>query len=238
MYTDPTPSIRHLGLQVDEGGIEPPSCATRGRLTASHISYHACQEVRQETRPKTPSARPLVSESMCAEAMHAIPQRSACAQGKGARGGWCLRATSAEAMHAIPRRSACAQGKGQVMVMNAAQAAERAGVRPSTVSRWVQSGRLAAGRLPTGELQIEDGVLDEFLALRTASPRSGPDATVELAVAQERIRGLEALVASQRSWLEESEARLRMVLQALPPPPPARRPWWRWWTGERHSLHG
>ena len=117
------------------------------------------------------------------------------------------------------------------MVMNAAQAAERAGVRPSTVSRWVQSGRLAAGRLPTGELQIEDGVLDEFLALRTASPRSGLDATVELAVAQERIRGLEALVASQRSWLEESEARLQMVLQALPPPPPARRPWWRWWRG-------
>ena len=106
---------------------------------------------------------------------------------------------------------------------------ERAGVRPSTVSRWVQSRRLAAGRLPTGELQIEDGVLDEFLALRTASPRSGLDATVELAVAQERIRGLEALVASQRSWLEESEARLQMVLQALPPPPPARRPWWRRW---------
>ena len=127
------------------------------------------------------------------------------------------------------------KARGQVMVMNAAQAAERAGVRPSTVSRWVQSGRLAAGRLPTGELQIEDGVLDEFLALRTASPRSGPDATVELAVAQERIRGLEALVASQRSWLEESEARLQMVLQALPPPPPARRPWWRRWTGERHS---
>ena len=95
---------------------------------------------------------------------------------------------------------------------------------PRRFSRWVQSGRLAAGRLPTGELQIEDGVLDEFLALRTASPRSGLDATVELAVAQERIRGLEALVASQRSWLEESEARLQMVLQALPPPPPARRP--------------
>ena len=35
------------------------------------------------------------------------------------------------------------------MVMNAAQAAERAGIQPSTVSRWVQSGRLAAGRLPT-----------------------------------------------------------------------------------------
>ena len=117
------------------------------------------------------------------------------------------------------------------MVMNAAQAAERAGVRPSTVSRWVQSGRLKADRLPTGELQIEDGVLDEFLALRPASPRSGPDATVELAVAQERIRGLEALVASQRSWLEESEARLQMVLQALPPAPPARRPWWKWWRG-------
>ena len=47
--------------EVELAGIEPPSCATRGRLTASHISYHACQEVRQETRPKTPSARPLAS---------------------------------------------------------------------------------------------------------------------------------------------------------------------------------
>ena len=54
-------------------GIEPPSCATRGQLTASHISYHACQEVRQETRPKTPSARPLASESICADAMARHP---------------------------------------------------------------------------------------------------------------------------------------------------------------------
>ena len=73
--------------EVELAGIEPPSCATHGRLTASHISYHACQEVRQETRPKTPTARPLVSESICADAMQAIPQRSACAQGKGAGNG-------------------------------------------------------------------------------------------------------------------------------------------------------
>ena len=31
---------RFLSSLVDRGGIEPPSCATRGRLTASHISYH------------------------------------------------------------------------------------------------------------------------------------------------------------------------------------------------------
>ena len=104
--------------------------------------------------------------------------------------------------------------------MNAAQRLrERASA--STVSRWVQSGRLTAGRLPTGELQIEDGVLDEFLA--SGRPRRGRGWTPRSSwpSAQERIRGLEALVASQRSWLEESEARLQMVLQALPPPPPA-----------------
>ena len=58
--------------------------------------------------------------------------------------------------------------------MNAVEAASRASVRPSTVSRWVASGRLPADRLPTGELQIDAAVLDEFLSRRTADPPGGP----------------------------------------------------------------
>ena len=45
-------------------------------------------------------------------------------------------------------------------------------MRPSTVSRGVSSGRLPANRLPTGELQIDAAVLDEFLSRRTAAASS------------------------------------------------------------------
>ena len=75
--------------------------------------------------------------------------------------------------------------------LSAAQAAARAGVRPSTVFRWVASGKLPAQRLASGTLQIAEGDLAAFLPLRDAAPRAMPaDATVALAVAQERIRGL------------------------------------------------
>ena len=46
--------VRDLGLQVDGAGIEPPSCATRGRLTASHISYHACPRASGRKRGPKP----------------------------------------------------------------------------------------------------------------------------------------------------------------------------------------
>ena len=80
--------------------------------------------------------------------------------------------------------------------LSAAQAAARAGVRPSTVTRWVQSGKLPAQRLASGTLQIAEADLAAFLPLRDAAPRAMPaDSTVALAVAQERIRGLEELVS-------------------------------------------
>ena len=104
-----------------------------------------------------------MSENMCAEAMHAIPRRSACAQARGRGAGGVCEQQALQLCTQSRDGVRVRKARGQVMVMNAAQAAERAGVRPSTVSRWVQSGRLKAGRLPTGELQIEDGVLDEFL---------------------------------------------------------------------------
>ena len=93
----------------------------------------------------------------------------------------------------------------------------RAGVRPSTVTRWVQSGKLPAQRLASGTLQIAEADLAAFLPLRDAAPRAMPaDATVALAVAQERIRGLEELVALEREWRTMAEERLALV-QTLAP---------------------
>ena len=121
--------------------------------------------------------------------------------------------------------------------LSAAQAAARAGVRPSTVSRWVASGKLPAQRLASGQMQIAEGDLAAFLPLRDAAPRAMPsDATVALAVAQERIRGLEELVALEREWRNMAEERLAMVT-ALPAPPVQEQPprprrrFWPWGKG-------
>ena len=119
--------------------------------------------------------------------------------------------------------------------LSAAQAAARAGVRPSTVSRWVASGKLPAQRLASGTLQIAEGDLAAFLPLRDAAPRAMPaDATVALAVAQERIRGLEELVALEQEWRKMAEERLALVAASLPAPPAqesprrSRRWFWPW----------
>ena len=73
--------------------------------------------------------------------------------------------------------------------------------------------------------------------MRDAVPRAMPsDAAVALAVAQERIRGLEELVALAQEWRKMAEERLAMVT-ALPappvqePPPPPRRWFWPWGKG-------
>ena len=72
--------------------------------------------------------------------------------------------------------------------MNAVQAAERAGVRPSTVTRWVQSGKLVAGRLPSGQLQIEEEALDEFLESRAVVPQPVSRSVDALALHTGKIR--------------------------------------------------
>ena len=112
--------------------------------------------------------------------------------------------------------------------MNAAQAAARAGVNASTVTRWIASGRLSASRLPNGTLEIPESALTAFLEDRTAPPSTSATA-VALAVAEERIRGLESLVDQQREWLRLADDRLQAALLALPPARSARR-WWEFWA--------
>ena len=58
--------------------------------------------------------------------------------------------------------------------MNAREAAERAEVNPSTITRWVQSGRLKAKRRPDGELEIPESSLAKFLDTRAASHAGRP----------------------------------------------------------------
>ena len=64
--------------------------------------------------------------------------------------------------------------------MKAAEAAKKADVSPSTITRWVQAGTLSARRLASGELEIEESELDEFLAGRTSAPRQGAGGSEQL----------------------------------------------------------
>ena len=89
----------------------------------------------------------------------------------------------------------------------------------STITRWIKAGRLPARRLASGELEIDEAALDELLEARPSPTRTAGvgSAAVALAVAEERIHGLEMLVETQRGWLADAEARLGLVLQSLAP---------------------
>ena len=128
------------------------------------------------------------------------------------------------------RRAKCNRGGGGGK-MRATQAAARAGVHGSTITRWIKAGRLPARRLASGELEIDEAALDELLEARPSPTRTAGvgSAAVALAVAEERIHGLEMLVETQRGWLADAEARLGLVLQALPPAVDVSRRWWRFW---------
>jgi len=119
--------------------------------------------------------------------------------------------------------------------LNGKEAAKLAGVSGTTITRWIQSGMLPAERDDLGRWSISRDDLDSFLEARSeAAEQSVRDprpaqVVVDLAVARERIRGLEGLVAQQREWLTLAEERNAMLLRALPAP---ERRWW-WWPFPR-----
>ena len=82
-------------------------------------------------------------------------------------------------------------------------------------------------------MQIAEGDLAAFLPLRDAAPRAMP---ADAAVAQERIRGPEGLVALEQEWRKMAEEWLAMVTALPAPPAPepprqSRRWFWPWGKG-------
>ncbi len=57
-------------------------------------------------------------------------------------------------------------------LLTAREVAERLGVSPETVLRWVRRRELTAIKLPGGAIRFQEHVLDEWLAKR-ATPRRG-----------------------------------------------------------------
>jgi excisionase family DNA binding protein len=60
-------------------------------------------------------------------------------------------------------------------LLTAREVAERLGVFPGTVLRWVRRGELPAIRLPGGALRFSERALDEWLAARTVGADTVPN---------------------------------------------------------------
>ena len=126
------------------------------------------------------------------------------------------------------------------------EAEDHFGVSPSTLDRMIERGDVEIEREPHGTRhrvfvvvhdEASDSSDDEFSDL-------SPEA--QLAVAKERVKGLEQVVERQRSDLNDSEWRYQQLVQPLKasqdtvdrltqrmlPPSEAegqKRSWWRFW---------
>jgi excisionase family DNA binding protein len=61
-------------------------------------------------------------------------------------------------------------------LLTAREVAERLGVFPGTVLRWVRRGELPAIQLPGGALRFSETALDEWLAARSVGADTVPHA--------------------------------------------------------------
>ena len=114
-----------------------------------------------------------------------------------------------------------------------AEACREMSVSLSTLDRRIASGGLVARREPRGRRHRVYVVLDDD------PPREAEASESALAVAQERIRGLEEQVAFLQRQLEVERARYGGLLNDVkagefPAPGGERcRPWWRFWEPGR-----
>ena len=113
-------------------------------------------------------------------------------------------------------------------MLTKAEACEELKVSLSTLNRRIAAGEVAVHREPRGRrhrvyVMLGDGPPAESGRIAEAA---------ELAVARERIRELEAEVASLRQQLEqERQPNAGPVSESAPP---ARRgPWWRFWQSRQ-----
>lgn len=137
------------------------------------------------------------------------------------------------------------------------EAARATGRNKTTISRAIQSGKLSATRNPDGSYTIDPAELARVFpfdpatdgATVEAQRSATPDATVTVAVLEERVAQLEQRlveVETQRDQWHDQAERLTRLLMAPQPEPPAipapvaqpatetpqdapARPWWKLW---------
>ena len=118
------------------------------------------------------------------------------------------------------------------------EACRELGMSLSTLDRRISSGDLMIRREPRGRrhkvfVVIDDGPYDTNGA--TSVPFNAGSGEAQLAVARERIRGLEErvkLLQEQVEWEQERNAELFNALNVgvlIPASRQQRRTWWRFW---------
>ncbi len=118
-------------------------------------------------------------------------------------------------------------------LLTKAEACWELAVSLSTLDRRIASGELSAIREPYGRRHRVYVMLDED------PPENGADAESALAVAQERIRGLEEQVAFLQGQLEAERERYAGLLDDVKAgkfpvlAQERRRSWWRFWEKGR-----
>ena len=113
-------------------------------------------------------------------------------------------------------------------LLTKAEACREFSLSLSTLNRRIAAGEVAVKREPRGRRHRVYVMLDDDLTSAIDTPQS------EMAVARERIRGLEEQVTILQGQLDQERQRnagLVDELKAAQPPtaPDGRGPWWQFW---------
>ena len=112
-------------------------------------------------------------------------------------------------------------------MMTKAEACRELGLSLSTLDRRIASGELPARWEPRGRRHRVYVMLDDD------PPDNGGSADLALAVAQERIRGLEEQVAFLQEQLDLEQERNAVLVNELKAARERPSPWWQFWQRER-----
>ena len=112
-------------------------------------------------------------------------------------------------------------------LLTKAEACRELAVSLSTLDRRIASGEVHTKREPRGRRHRVYVMLDDDVPSVVETPKS------ELALTQERIRGLEDQVAILQEQLEREQQRNAELINELKAAREQRGPWWRFWKGER-----
>ena len=108
-------------------------------------------------------------------------------------------------------------------LLTKAEACRELSVSLSTLDRRIASGEITARREPRGRRHRVYVMLDDDPPGAVEAPKS------ELAVARERVRGLEEQVAFLQEQLELEQQRNGELADELKTAQERRGPWWRFW---------